>query len=603
MKASERFGWPNHPLVQLTLWRLREFRREPEAVFWVFIFPILVAAGLGLAFRKRPAEVLTVATVRPELVKSLRQEKLLDVKQLTATEAQNSLRTGKVALVAFRVADATVLYQYDDTNPQGRGARLLADRVIQRSAAKVDPVAVIDVPVVERGSRYIDFLIPGLLGMNLMLSAISGVGSPIVDARRKKLMKRLIASPMPRHFYLLSFLFARLFLQTLEVGTLLAFGICVFQVPVRGCWLSLLVIGAAGSFSFSALGLLIASRVRTTEAASGLMNAVVVLGCVVCGVFFSAQRFPGPLQLIVRFLPLTAVIDALRANKLGGASLLRLAPELGVLAAWLVVCLALALKLFRWKSPSSFCAVADLALRRPRSQNFGMCYFREARAGNCAVAGPHSRLTGSCAGPAQNQPISTPVEPQIEQQPEPGVPPDNIANLGSARRQGVSHGFDDSVRRHRCARRSGRLFSHRLHQSAIKAISFEINLATQIVGFAPALFPDRRGNGTGLDERNRDPPGMELHPQRVGNRLHGKRGGVVGGRARQRISTSDGADIHNPAAAAAQKRKTRLHHRNQAEHVDLELPAPRVERQQLERSRRCNSSVVGDPDQRIVTYG
>jgi ABC-type multidrug transport system permease subunit len=201
----------------------------------------------------------------------------------------------------------------------------------------------------EPGSRYIDFLIPGLLGMNLMGSAIWGMGFAIVDARRKKLMKRLVATPMPRHSYLLSFLLSRLLLLVVEVGVLLGFGAVVFGVPVRGSLLDLGLLCVLGSLSFSALGLLIASRARTIEAASGLMNTVMMPMWIVSGVFFSAQRFPELVQPIIKALPLTAAIDALRMNMLQGASLAHLAPQMGVLAGWLIVCFGLALKLFRWR--------------------------------------------------------------------------------------------------------------------------------------------------------------------------------------------------------------------------------------------------------------
>jgi ABC-type multidrug transport system permease subunit len=337
------------PLVQLTLMRFREFLREPEALFWVFVFPILLAAGLGLAFRNRPPDILKVAAVTPELANVLRRETLLDVRQLPISEAEMALRLGKVALVAVPDVGGTVLYRFDDTSAEGRFARMLADRIVQHAAGRVDPVASRDAPMVEPGSRYIDFLIPGLLGMNLMGSGIWGVGFAIVDTRRKKLLKRLIATPMPRHHYLLSFLLSRLLLLILETGTLLAFGVLVFHVPVRGAWLDLALLCALGSLTFTAVGLLIASRVRTMEAASGLMNLVMMPMWIASGVFFSAQRFPGMLQPVIKALPLTAAIDALRANMLQGASLAEAGPELGVLTAWMVVCFALAMKLFRWR--------------------------------------------------------------------------------------------------------------------------------------------------------------------------------------------------------------------------------------------------------------
>ena len=198
-------AFADHPLVQLTIVRFLEMLREPEALFWVFVFPILLAAGLGIAFRNRPAEVLKIAAVTPEIAQSLRKEKLLAVQQMDLPSAEEALRTGKVALLAVAGANGTIVYRYDDTNPEGRTARMLADRAVQQAAGRVDPVSSSDQLMREPGSRYIDFLIPGLLGMNLMGSAIWGMGFAIVDARRKKLLKRLIATPMPKQYFLLSF--------------------------------------------------------------------------------------------------------------------------------------------------------------------------------------------------------------------------------------------------------------------------------------------------------------------------------------------------------------------------------------------------------------
>src|ERR1035437_8052795 len=234
MSSGAKPSFADRPLVQLTLVRFREFTREPEALFWVFVFPILLAAGLGIAFRNRPPEVLKIAATTPELVRALRTEKLLDVQKLPGAAAEEALRTGKVALFAESGPGAGVVYHFDQTNPEGRSARMLADRAVERAAGRADPVASTDRLVEEPGSRYIDFLIPGLLGMNLMGSAIWGMGFAIVDARRKKLIKRMVATPMPRQYYLLSFALSRLLLLVVEVGLLLGFGALVFQVPVRG---------------------------------------------------------------------------------------------------------------------------------------------------------------------------------------------------------------------------------------------------------------------------------------------------------------------------------------------------------------------------------
>jgi ABC-2 type transport system permease protein len=348
-KSPRANSFADHPLVQLTLVRFLEFLREPEALFWVFVFPILLAAGLGIAFRNRPAEVLRIAAVTPELAQSLRQEKLLEVQQLDSESAQEALRNGKVALLAEPGSSGTVEYRYDDTNPEGRAARLLADRAIQKAAGRVDPVATNDLLMREVGSRYIDFLIPGLLGMNLMGSAIWSMGFAIVDARRKKLLKRLVASPMPRPYYLLSFLLSRILMLVVEVGVLVGFGALLFHVPVRGSLLDLAVVCLLASLSFSALGLFLASRARTIEAASGLMNVVMMPMWIASGVFFSSQKFPDVMQPFIKALPLTAVIDALRANMLQGSNLGQMAAQVGIIAFWLVICFALALKLFRWR--------------------------------------------------------------------------------------------------------------------------------------------------------------------------------------------------------------------------------------------------------------
>jgi ABC-type multidrug transport system permease subunit len=348
-KAPRGKTFAEHPLVQLTIVRFLETLREPEALFWIFAFPILLAGGLGIAFRNRPAEVLKVATVSPEITQSLQHEKLLAVQQLDLSAAEDALRTGKIALLAVPGAHGAVVYRYDDTNPEGRTARMLADRAVQQAAGRVDPVASSDVLMREPGSRYIDFLIPGLLGMNLMGSAIWGMGFTVVDMRRKKLLKRLIATPMPKQYFLLSYVFSRILMLIAEVGIVLGFGAWIFHVPVRGSLLSLALVCLIGSLTFSAMGLLLASRAKTIEAASGLMNAVMLPMWIASGVFFSAQRFPDVVQPIIKALPLTAAIDALRANMLQGANLIQLWPQLGVLGAWLVFCFILALKLFRWR--------------------------------------------------------------------------------------------------------------------------------------------------------------------------------------------------------------------------------------------------------------
>jgi ABC-type multidrug transport system permease subunit len=340
----------DHPLWQLTLVRFREFLREPEALFWVFGFPLLLAAGLGLAFRNTPAEVLSIGVVGPEQDAFEQAPSLAADAFPTLEEGLRALREGRVALLVERSASGGgVVYHYDDTNPEGRDARMRADLAVQQSAGREDPVAAEDELMRETGSRYIDFLIPGLLGMNLMGGSIWSMGFAIVDGRRRKLMKRLVATPMPRHYFLLSFLISRLAMLVVEVGAFLGFAVLVFGVPIRSSLILVAGICVLGSLAFGAIGLLLSSRARTVEAASGLMNLTMLPMWILSGVFFSSQRFPDAVQPIIAALPLTALNDALRATMLQGATLAQIAPEAGVLLAWLLVCFPVALKLFRWQ--------------------------------------------------------------------------------------------------------------------------------------------------------------------------------------------------------------------------------------------------------------
>ena len=190
-----------HPLVQLTLVRAREFLREPEAIFWAVLFPIVLSVGLGLAFRERPEPVLKIAA-SPELAAALRTDPHLDVTALDAAAARTALRDGKVALAVDRGADGSLTFRYDDTNPEGRAARTMADRAIQRAAGRVDPVRTAHDLAREPGARYIDFLLPGPGAIGITSNAVWCLGFSIVDTRRRKLTKRLMATPMSRPHYL-----------------------------------------------------------------------------------------------------------------------------------------------------------------------------------------------------------------------------------------------------------------------------------------------------------------------------------------------------------------------------------------------------------------
>ncbi len=344
-------GGARHPLYELTLARLREFIREPEAVFWVFLFPILLAAGLGIAFRSQ-GEPPVHAGVRAgagadSLVQVLARNPALRVRTLQPASEDRALRNGEVEVVVVPGEPPT--YRFDPTRPESRVARLVVDATLQRAAGRTDSFEPREQRVEVIGSRYIDWLIPGLLGMNIMGTGMWGIGFSLVMARSKRILKRLAATPMSRADYLLAQVLARLVFLFLEVGALLVFARLAFDVPIRGSIVVLAAIAVLGTFAFGGLALLIAARPRTIEGVSGWMNFVMMPMWVLSGVFFSSSHFPAVAQPFIRALPLTALNDALRAVMLDASPLRALGLPILVLVAWGGICFAIALRVFRWK--------------------------------------------------------------------------------------------------------------------------------------------------------------------------------------------------------------------------------------------------------------
>lgn len=339
-----------NPLLQLFLARMREFYRQPEVVFWVFGFPILLAVGLGIAFRNKPPDEIAVGVVRGATAEttaaSLSKKDGFATKLIDASEAENELRLGKISIVVE--AESTVTLRFDPTRPESVLARTKVDDALQRAAGRADPLTMREELVTKPGARYIDFLIPGLLGMNIMSGGLWGIGFVIVEMRSRKLLKRLVATPMKRSHFMLASMSSRMVLVIGELALLLFFGWLVFGMVVQGSWLLVTALALLGAFSFAGLGLLVASRARKVETVSGLMNLVMMPMFVASGVFFSSDRFPDVVQPFVKALPLTALNDALRAVILEGADLSSQLTRIAILAAWGVVSFALALRLFRW---------------------------------------------------------------------------------------------------------------------------------------------------------------------------------------------------------------------------------------------------------------
>jgi ABC-type multidrug transport system permease subunit len=340
-----------YPLVELTLARLREFVREPEAVFWVIIFPIALALALGIAFRAKTDDPVYAGVLAgkgsAEISAALGHAAGMQVKIVPAGRADLALRDGDVQVVVVPGSPPT--YRFDPTRPESRLARLAVDRVLQQAAGQTDRFTAREQKLEVVGARYIDWLIPGLLGMNIMGTGMWGIGFSIVSARTKRILKRLAATPMSRSDFLLAQMLARLVFLGVEVGVLLVFAKLAFGVPIRGSLVTLSAVALIGALAFGGVGLLVASRARTIEAVSGWMNFVMLPMWVLSGVFFSSAHFPAMTQPLIHALPLTALNDAFRAVMLDGAPATALGRQLAVLGGWTTVCFTVALKVFRWK--------------------------------------------------------------------------------------------------------------------------------------------------------------------------------------------------------------------------------------------------------------
>jgi ABC-2 type transport system permease protein len=351
-KPRRRFV--DRPLAQLVLARLREFFREPEAVFWVYIFPILMIVGLGIAFRNQPAEhVMVDVESGPQsaaINKALSADPRFRVKISDADECRMRLRTGKTQLVVKAVGSPLAYqYEYDPSRPENVVAREAVNDSLQQAAGRVDPMKSSEQTFTEPGGRYVDFLVPGLLGMSLMGGGLWGVGFATVDMRIRKLLKRFLATPMRKGDFLAAIMLSRMLCMIPEVLVLLLFARYAFGVYYYGSYATLVFLIVLGATMFSGIGLLVASRAKTLEAVSGLMNVVMLPMWMLSGIFFTSDRFPAAAQPVIQILPLTPLINALRSVMLEGSTLSSQAGQIAIMAVWGVVSFAVALKIFRWQ--------------------------------------------------------------------------------------------------------------------------------------------------------------------------------------------------------------------------------------------------------------
>lgn len=335
--------------------RMKELFREPEVIFWIFLFPILLAFGLGIAFRNKPVDKVNVVFAQQEgseqlenLLKAAPDAGRFNIRVEPAAQAGNTFRLGKVDLEIVPDGKGGAEYVYDPARPESVLARNVVDDALQAAAGRKPVLPTASRINSEPGSRYIDFLIPGLLGMNLMGSGMWGIGFALVDMRQRKLLKRFVATPMRRSDFLLALASSRLILMILELFIVLGFGIFMFHMRVMGSWPAILFVSCLGAMTFAGLGLLTASRAEKIETASGIMNVIMMPMWIFSGIFFSYERFPAKVLPLIRILPLTALNDSLRAVILEGKTLTSLSEPLIVLCLWGALSFLFAVRIFRW---------------------------------------------------------------------------------------------------------------------------------------------------------------------------------------------------------------------------------------------------------------
>ncbi|NRA36473.1 MAG: ABC transporter permease [Polyangiaceae bacterium] len=346
ISAPERYS----PLAELIKTRLREFFREPGMVFWVFALPVLMAVGLGLAFHTREPELPRIAIVNQGpmgLSQALTTATNLNATLTNEAEARRGLRRAKFDLVVDLGGALPVLTR-DPAQARSALAQIRTEDALQRAAGRQDTLQFKVKSVLAPGNRYMDFLLPGLIGLNVMGSSLWSVGFNLVVARKRKLLRRYAVTPMLRWQFLTSYFCARSVFLIAEMSVLLVVGALFFGTILQGSLLAFALLAAAGAASFASISLFVGSRLDNTEVANGWVSAVQLPMWILSGVFFSYERFPEWLHGPIQLLPLTALNDALRAIFNEGAGLLAVGPQLAVLLAWGAAGFIFALKRFRW---------------------------------------------------------------------------------------------------------------------------------------------------------------------------------------------------------------------------------------------------------------
>jgi ABC-type multidrug transport system permease subunit len=370
-----------HQLWQLTLALFHEITREPGVLFWGIIFPILMSLGLGLAFTKKADVVRKVAVSRlseisdngiSELSRFLETKcikQLPDTKEdfrwkyelkddklgntvflfyeLDWNEAVVMLKRGTVNLI-LQSSNGKTEYHFDPVNADAELTYLKLRNIIGSGEIMyVENNSEIK-PLTLTGTRYIDFLVPGLITMGVMMSTMWGISYGIIEKRSKKLLRRLVATPMKKSHFLIALITVRVTMNFVEALVLILFALIAFSITIQGSISALILLFIAGNIAFAGIAVFVSSHTSNTEVGNGLINAVVMPMMILSGIFFSYQNFPDWGVKIIRTLPLTMMTDGVRSIFNEGAGYNDVAIPILVLSVIGILFFTAGLKIFKW---------------------------------------------------------------------------------------------------------------------------------------------------------------------------------------------------------------------------------------------------------------
>jgi ABC-2 type transport system permease protein len=371
----------SHQLFRLTSAYFLELIREPGVIFWGIVFPILMALGLGIAFTKKPDMTRTVAVIggvesqtqhlpvlhgilnrngfqlsrmdgpTEKYSFSIENEKIGKTTYIliptTLENALQLLKRGNINLILEEV-DEDIIYHFDPSNPEAQLVYLQLSKILKSGFSINEQVAENIEPMTVTGTRYIDFLIPGLMAMGIMMSCMWGISYGIIDKRTKKLLRRMIATPMKKHHFLIALITVRLGMNFVEAALLFIFALLFFHISIQGDVSALTAVFISGNICFSGIAIFTSSRTANTEVGNGLINAVVLPMVVLSGIFFSYHNFPNWSIPVIQKLPLTMLADGMRSIFIEGAGW----PETVFISTTMsligVVFFSTGLKIFRW---------------------------------------------------------------------------------------------------------------------------------------------------------------------------------------------------------------------------------------------------------------